>query len=240
MRLAGTNGEATGKAIREVAVRVFARHGFQAASLRLIAKEIGIQAPSLYNYIDSKEQLLFELLRDPLVQMTNEYRDEIAGVSDAFERLRIFIRVHLNFHLDNRLDVFIGNMELRNLTKPHYREVTKLRDGYSELLTALIEDGVKQGVFVAEDSRVTTFAMLAMLSGVCNWFRPDGPLGKGRIMEIHTRLAFEMLGLDPRSANAVVTRPALPLRAKAPAAAKSAPVGKKSAVRAVKAAVKAD
>jgi AcrR family transcriptional regulator len=239
MRLAGTNGEATEKAIREVAVRVFARHGFQAASLRLIAKEIGIQAPSLYNYIDSKEQLLFELLRDPLVQMTKEYRDEIATVTDAFERLRIFIRVHLNFHLDNRLEVFIGNMELRNLTKPHFREVTKLRDGYSELLTGLIEQGVKQGVFVADDARVTTFAMLSMLSGVCNWFRPDGPLSKGRIMQIHTRLAFEMLGLDAHSADALVTRPALPSRVKPPDSEKLAQPAKKATTRGVKA-VKAE
>lgn len=227
MRLAGTNGEATERAIREVAVRVFARHGFQAASLRLIAKEIGIQAPSLYNYIDSKEQLLFELLREPVMQMTAEYKAQVTEVSDPFERLRIFVRGHLNFHLDHRMEVFIGNMELRNLSKPHYKEVTKLRDEYSELLTGIVEEGQKQGLFAVEDPRVTTFAMLAMLSGVCNWFREDGPLSKGRIMEIHTRLALEMLGLEPRSADAVITRPPTAAAAKASGRAAKPPAAKR-------------
>ena len=39
------------------------------ASLRDIAKEVGIRAPSLYNYIKSKEKLLYELLKEPLQAM---------------------------------------------------------------------------------------------------------------------------------------------------------------------------
>ena len=65
-RKGSSTGEQTEKAIRAAAVRVIAKHGFQAASLRDIAKEVGIQAPSLYNYIKSKEKLLFELLHEPV------------------------------------------------------------------------------------------------------------------------------------------------------------------------------
>jgi AcrR family transcriptional regulator len=214
-------------------VQVFAKHGFQAASLRLIAKEVGIQAPSLYNYIDSKEQLLFELLREPVTQMMAEYKADAATALDPFARLRLFIRVHLDFHLDYRMEVFIGNMELRNLTKQHYKTVTGLRDQYSNLLTSIIEDGVAQGVFKVEEPRVTTFAVLAMLSGVCNWYRPDGGLSKGRIMEIHTRLALEMLGLGPdRVEQVVASEPPVSTAARPAAAAKlAAPVARKAAAR---------
>lgn len=196
MRLAGSNGEATEKAIRRAAVQVIARHGFEAASLRLIAKEVGIQAPSLYNYIKSKEQLLFELLREPLVSMIGEFQEGAKDRSDPCERLMIFIGVHLNFHLDFTTEVFIGNMELRHLTKPHFKIVTGLRDQYSKMLTAIVEDGATLGMFEVEDPRVTTFALLAMLSGVCNWYRPDGPLSKEKLIQIHTKVALQMLGLD--------------------------------------------
>ena len=199
MRLVGSNGEVTEKAIRRAAVQVIARHGFEAASLRLIAKEVGIQAPSLYNYIKSKEQLLFELLREPLVAMIAEYQEAAKDLPDPYDRLLVFIGVHLNFHLDFTTEVFIGNMELRHLTKPHYKIVTALRDQYSKMLTKIIEDGAKQGRFEVEDPRVTTFALLAMLSGVCNWYRPDGPLPKAKVMQIHTNVALQMLGLDRTS-----------------------------------------
>ncbi|OJX06610.1 MAG: hypothetical protein BGO72_16535 [Burkholderiales bacterium 70-64] len=181
-------------AIREAAIRVFAKHGFKAASLRMLAKEVGIQAPSLYNYIKSKERLLFDLLRDVLVALLAEIDAANRGLTDPVARLRNFVQIHLDFHLDSRLEVFVGNMELRNLTKPHYKVVTGLRDGYSGRLTAIVEDGVRTGVFEAVDARVLTFAVLAMLTGVCNWYRPDGRMSKQDLVRIHTDLAFKMLG----------------------------------------------
>ena len=102
--------------------------GFEAASLREIAKEVGIQAPSLYNYIKSKEKLLYELLREPLQAMIAEYRTLTEGVTDPITRLEMFTQVHLTFHLNSRLEVFIGNMELRSLSAPHYRTITALRE----------------------------------------------------------------------------------------------------------------
>lgn len=191
-------------AIREAAIRVFAKHGFKAASLRMLAKEVGIQAPSLYNYIKSKERLLFDLLRDVLVALLAELDAANRGELDPLARLRNFIDIHMDFHLDSRLEVFVGNMELRNLTKPHYKIVTGLRDEYSGRLTAIIEDGVKMGAFQAVDARVLTFAVLAMLTGVCNWYRPDGRMGKADLVRIHTDLAFKMLGAN--AAEEVINR----------------------------------
>ena len=207
MRLAGSSGDITEKAIRRAAVQVIARHGFEAASLRLIANEVGIQAPSLYNYIKSKEHLLFDLLREPLTTMIAEFQETAKDRPDPCERLLIFIGVHLNFHLDYTTEVFIGNMELRHLTKPHYKIVTGLRDQYSKMLTKIVEDGAKADRFKVEDARVMTFALIAMLSGVCNWYRPDGPRTKDELIQIHTHLALQMLGLD-RSAREFAPAPA--------------------------------
>ena len=191
---ATTTGEQTEKAIREAAVRVIAKHGFQAASLREIAKEVGIRAPSLYNYIKSKEKLLYELLKEPLQAMIAEYRTLTAGITDPVTRMQIFTQVHLNFHLNSRLEVFIGNMELRSLTGPHYRTITALREEYAQLLQKIIQDGVKEGVFTAPEPRVVALVMLGMLSGVCNWYKPDGPMSSEEMMRLHLDLAFRALG----------------------------------------------
>ena len=203
-----STGEETEKAIRAAAVRVIAKHGFQAASLREIARAVGIQAPSLYNYIKSKEKLLYDLLKEPLQAMVAEYRARTASITDPVERLEIFTQVHLNFHLNSRLEVFIGNMELRSLTPAHYRTITGLREEYAQLLQSIIEDGVKAGVFTASEPRVVTLVMLGMLSGVCNWYKPDGPMSAEEMVQLHLDLAFRALDAKPPAAAKATKRKA--------------------------------
>jgi AcrR family transcriptional regulator len=194
-----SSGETTERSIREAAVKAIAKHGFEAASLRDIAKEVGIRAPSLYNYISSKEQLLYELMKDPLSSMLTEYRALVKDLDDPVEKLRVFVQVHLNFHLHSRLDVFIGNMELRSLSASHYRTISNLREDYARALQAIIEEGVKSGVFNVSEPRVVTLVMLGMLSGVCNWYQPGGAMSSEEMTALHTELAFRMLGADTAS-----------------------------------------
>jgi AcrR family transcriptional regulator len=193
MAASTSSGEITEKSIREAAVKAIAKHGFEAASLREIAKDVGIRAPSLYNYISSKEQLLYELMKDPLTSMLTEYRALVKEIDDPAEKLRVFVRVHLGFHLRSRLDVLIGNMELRSLSASHYRTIGNLREEYARVLQGIIEDGVKSGVFEAGEPRVLTLIMLGMLSGVCNWYQPGGLMSANEMTELHTELAFRML-----------------------------------------------
>jgi AcrR family transcriptional regulator len=195
-----TSGESTEKSIREAAVKAIAKHGFEAASLRDIAKEVGIRAPSLYNYISSKEQLLYELMKDPLTSMLTEYRALVKDIEDPAEKLRVFVQVHLNFHLHSRLDVFIGNMELRSLSASHYRTISNLREEYARVLQGIIEEGVKAGVFDASEPRAMSLIMLGMLSGVCNWYQPNGAMSAADMTDLHTDLAFRMLGADASAA----------------------------------------
>lgn len=194
MAASTSSGETTEKSIREAAVKAIAKHGFESASLRDIAKEVGIRAPSLYNYISSKEQLLYELMKDPLTSMLTEYRALVKEIDDPAAKLRVFVQVHLDFHLRSRLDVLIGNMELRSLSASHYRTISNLREEYARVLEGIIRDGVKSGAYDAPQPRVMALVMLGMLSGVCNWYQPGGSMSADEMTELHTELAFRMLG----------------------------------------------
>ncbi len=197
-----SNGGSTERAIREAAVKAIAKHGFEAASLREIAKEVGIRAPSLYNYISSKEQLLYELLKDPLTSMLAEYWALVKDIDDPVGKLRIFVQVYVNFHLHSTLEVFIGNMELRSLSASHYRTINNLRGEFARVLQSIIEEGVKACVFDTAEPRVLALVMLGMLSGACNWYRPNGPMSADEMTKFHTDLAFQMLDVNSAAAEA--------------------------------------
>ncbi len=196
MRTVGSNGDATQRALRCAAIDAIAKNGFGATSLRDLAKEVGIQAGSLYNYITTKEDFLFELIRGNLEGMISEFERRSTGLTDPKRRLEEFIDLHLEFHTTSQKEVFIGNMELRSLTPRHYKIITDLRDRYSNMLTQILKDGAKQGVFEVSEPRITTFTILSMLTGICSWYRPDGRLSQQKLKRLHVEMTFRSLGVD--------------------------------------------
>src|SRR6476646_2120443 len=59
----GTRNEKRWAAVIDAAEQVFLERGYQAASLKEIANRVGMLKGSLYYYIDTKEDLLFEIVR---------------------------------------------------------------------------------------------------------------------------------------------------------------------------------
>ena len=53
-----------------------------------------------------------------------------------------------------------------------------------------LKDGAAAGVFHYADRRVATFAILAMLTGVAAWWRPDGRLSVEALVEAHQDLVL--------------------------------------------------
>ena len=68
-RTQGSHSDITGPRIRRAALRLFARQGFAAVSMRQIAGEVGVQAGALYNYTPDKQTLLFQLMRAHLEEV---------------------------------------------------------------------------------------------------------------------------------------------------------------------------
>ena len=196
MRRAGFRRETTEKLIRKAAVKTIAEYGFKAASLRKVAEEVGIQAGSLYNYITSKDDFLFKLLKEHLELMLADFERQAAEFDDVVEKLRKFIELHMLFHTEQKEEVIIGNLELRSLPPKNRKIVTALRDRYSNILTDLIRQGVKEERFSVEDPRVATFAIISLMSGVCYWYRDNGRLSRAELTRLHTRMVFQLLGVE--------------------------------------------
>ena len=196
MRTAGSNGEMTERALREAGIRLISKHGFEAVSLRSLASEVGIQAGSLYNYISNKQTFLFQLLTDIMNDLLAEMNSRLSGLQDPRDRLREFIALHLEFHTRRKDEVFIGNMELRSLTARHRAKVVGLRAEYEKVLCQIIRDGKAKGIFKVSDETIASYATIAMLTGVCNWYRPNGRLSIDDLVKFHSEMVFGSLGAD--------------------------------------------
>ncbi|MDO9706985.1 TetR/AcrR family transcriptional regulator [Paracraurococcus lichenis] len=190
-RITGSNGARTAAAIRQAALGLIYRQGFAAMNLRDLAAEVGIQPSSLYNHITSKQALLFDLMQEHMQTLLDSTDAALAAAGPGLmERLRAFLAHHVLYHMERRQEVYIANFELRALDPPNHRQIVAMRQDYEARLMALLEEGVALGELVVGDIPVTAYAMLAMLTGICTWYRPSGRLEKAELVALHTELAL--------------------------------------------------
>ena len=197
-RTIGSHGPTTLEAIRKAGVRLIFEHGYEAMSLRQLAAEVGIQAGSLYNHISTKQDLLFDLVQDHINDLLRELDLALEGKADPVEKLRAFVAFHVTYHMTRKREVFIANSELRSLDAKNYDAVVALRGAYEQRLAQILTDGASDGVFEVVDIQVATFAILALLTGLCTWYRPGGRLTRDAIIAAHEKLVLS--GVAPQAA----------------------------------------
>jgi AcrR family transcriptional regulator len=186
-RKTGSHSEITGPLVRQAALRLIARHGFAAVSMRQIAAEVGVQAGALYNYTSDKQSLLFDLLSAHMEELLDELAaSRITGT--APERLRRFTSFHIRFHLPRAERVFVSYMELRNLTPENFARIEELRRRYEDVLEDILRQGLAEESFRVADTKIATLALIAMLTGINNWYRTDGRLSVDEIETIYLEL----------------------------------------------------
>jgi AcrR family transcriptional regulator len=207
-RIPGKSTEQTVLDMKQAATRLIARHGFEGMNLRMLAEEIGVKAGSFYNHIESKQALLHTLLADTMAELQAGLDAALAGATGPLDALQRFVAFHIEFHAVRRDAVFIGNAELRSLSEAQFKEIVALRDAYERRLLAILRQGERAGVFEPGDARVASYALIAMLSGVCTWYRPGGRLTVKQLVAQYTRLALGCVGARAAPPAAGRRRPA--------------------------------
>jgi AcrR family transcriptional regulator len=189
----GQDAAETDRRMRAAALRLFARHGYAAVSMRRIAAEVGVQAGALYTHTPDKQTLLFSLMADHL----RELLDAVAALpADATPEARLdrFVDFHIRFHLARPDAVFIAYMELRNLAPDNFRVIEGLRRDYEAWPEAILRDGAAARAFAVPDPKIAAVGLIAMLNGVTTWYREGGRLSLDDVVAIHQRMARGAVG----------------------------------------------
>lgn len=199
-RKSGSSGEKTRAMVEDAAIRLIARHGFAAVSMRQIAREVGVQAGALYLYTPDKQSLLNDIMRGHMDHLLATWAEHAPPVdTPAVERLERFVRFHIDYHIRRSEKVFIAYMELRNLDPETFGEIERLRRSYERVVEDILIAGAGEGVFHLSDTRMTTLAMIAMITGVSTWYRDGGRLPAEAIATRYVDMAFRLAGAESMS-----------------------------------------
>ncbi len=189
-RTTGSNGEKTAAAVREAGIRLNWPHGLAAMGLRPPAAEVGIQPGSLYNHFETKQALLYDIVRDHMETLLAACDAALADLVEPRDRLIAFAGFHLRYHMTRRMLVYIANSELRSLEPDNRASIVALRKRYEQKLTDILVAGAERGLFRVADPRVTTFALIWMLTGICEWYQPGGRMNEDDLVTLHVDMVL--------------------------------------------------
>jgi AcrR family transcriptional regulator len=193
-RTAGSDGERTQAAIRETAVALIARVGYEAVTMRELAAGVGVQAAALYRYFPTKEDLLFSLMREHMEGLIASWEAARPASPDPTARLAAFVENHIRFHVERRHSTHVSNMELRSLSPQRLTSILRLRGQYEKELRQILRDGAETGSFRVDDVTLTAMAIIQMITGVIVWFRPDERLSVAQVSETYHTMTMRLVG----------------------------------------------
>jgi len=131
------------KQIIDGAIQLFSVKGFHTTTVREIADAAGMTMGTLYNYIRSKEDIIY-IVYDYITQILRaEVLDGIAGIRDPRERLRTAIRQNLStVHEYQDVVMFIYKASTF-LDRESLQDVLARETEYIELFENLLRDYFK-------------------------------------------------------------------------------------------------
>lgn len=122
----------------DVAIEVFAEHGYVASSMDEIAARVGVSKPMLYEYFHSKEGLLLAAIRDARTQLATVTAEAVVGSTSAEEALRRGLVAYFGF-MRQRSDAWsLLRHELGFLGSTAAEEIEAIRREQSEFNAMLI------------------------------------------------------------------------------------------------------
>jgi TetR/AcrR family transcriptional regulator, cholesterol catabolism regulator len=155
--------------LTRTAARLFAERGYHGTSIGDLAKALGVQKGSLYAHITSKQDLLYETMREG-AEAFHATLDEIPDDLKVTERIRLALRAHLRV-VGEQLDiatVFIR--EWRYLEGERADEFLAERRRYEERFRALFREGRELGALRTDlDDQAAVLLVLSAANWAYTW-----------------------------------------------------------------------
>ncbi|MBO3097241.1 TetR family transcriptional regulator [Gelidibacter sp. DF109] len=154
--------------IINTATELFKDKGYSAVTMRDLATAMGMKAASLYNHINSKQ----EILKAIIISLAEEFTQGMDAIKKldqtAIEKLKLIVALHVDIttknphgmaslnndwmHLEGQLDYYLG-----------------LRERYEQDFVEIIRDGISSNEIVDTNPEVVMFSILSTLRSLYLW-----------------------------------------------------------------------
>jgi TetR/AcrR family transcriptional regulator, cholesterol catabolism regulator len=190
--------------IVSAAVRLFSEKGFHKTTTREIAKASGLSNGALYEYVKSKEDILFLVCQHIHNEIRRQLQSRHPVDAPGAAKLRRAIESLFRVLREMQADVLLIYQEAKSLPRAYLREVLRQELGIVNLFVELLREGVEDGSLAVAEERLELLAqdivVMAQMWAFRRWALQH--VSFEQFVEHHTSLLMQAAGArDARSAD---------------------------------------
>ncbi len=153
--------------ILDAALRTFVRRGYAETKVSEIASEAGVAEGTLYNYFNSKEELLLALFDEKWNSIITEIRGKINSLDDPNEKLKAVFALVVRMFKKNRqlAELFMIDIKQSSIFLNNYT-INRIIE-FLDLIEEILKEGKQKGIYRRDiDTRVAKMVIFGAAQGI--------------------------------------------------------------------------
>lgn len=199
-------------AVLRTAARLFNEHGYHATSLAMIAARLKVTKPTLYYYVQNKEEILFECVRLGLDLLRSAISDVSAKGGSGLDKLNAAMFAY-GLVVTQDFGMCLIRVGEDPLPQESRNELRRRKAELDREFRMLVAQGVAEGYLEPCDPKLAAFTLAGALSWIGRWYDPMGPLAADEAVRQVTHVLLG--GLLRRESTAPIAAQTQPAKAKA-------------------------
>ncbi len=154
-------------AILDAALKTFVKRGYPATKVAEIATEAGVAEGTLYNYFQSKEDLLLALFDEKWGWIIDEIKKKISRLDDPNDKLKAVFSLVVRMFKKNRhlAELFMIDVKQSSIFLTNYT-INRIVE-FLDLIEEILEEGKRKGIYRKDlDSRVAKMVIFGAAQGI--------------------------------------------------------------------------
>ncbi|MFM7065777.1 MAG: TetR/AcrR family transcriptional regulator [Gammaproteobacteria bacterium] len=168
------------EAVIRAAARLFRERGYHRTSLDDLATALNVTKPTLYRYVENKEEILFECFRLGVERILEALRQPPEGARSARERLEALVQGYIGA-ITSEFGWCMVRAEDQDLGPQMSQAIKQAKSDIDQGIRRLVREGIEEGSFRDHDPKMVAFALAGALNWITHWHREDAALTPSEI-----------------------------------------------------------
>lgn len=158
------------------AANLFGEKGYHGTSVRDISSEVGIMAGSLYSHIESKQQILAEILRAHSLRAHAELVPLETAPLSTHEKLRAVFATYLRLISESPATARVAVHDARSLEPEAFGEARQRRRTTQATVSRIVQQGIDTGEIREINTTLVSMAVFSIANWAVEWYDPAGEI----------------------------------------------------------------
>ncbi|MFD2562806.1 TetR/AcrR family transcriptional regulator [Aquimarina rubra] len=156
--------------IVNAAAILFKEKGYSAVTMRDLATTMGIKAASLYNHIQSKQEILSTIIIELAEEFTSGMNEIVSSDQNSIQKLENIISLHIDVTLRNADGLASLNNDWMHLEEDNLLYFEKMRQDYEDNFRQIVKKGVDVNEIKSNNIEIIVFSTLSTLRTLYLWY----------------------------------------------------------------------